>query len=655
MKEFILILGGSGVGKNYFIATNYGNNADIVDVDEIKTTLGSDKAISSLKDILIAKFKQGSSPIIHPSVGKNCTANINKLKLAKLYNYTTTVVFLHGTPEQGIQNIKNRVTNGGHDVPIEKIKSSYELSHQSFLKTLKEGSQYIDKHFEKTMAVESFTFFFNKKALLIENNSMLDISILNIDKAKNKINSLLDIPVVVTEKTDGVKVTIIRNNTKYSTDWKDNWIVAYKGNILHPEDFEGISSKHEQEVRESSIGISQFKIVFDMLKAAHESSKIQEIPQNTELFFEFLIRKPTITRQYKNLHQLILIASSPTTYKEEYGRLITKPNKFDTTVIKDFAKILNVQTPPILFQGKITELISHTKDPKIIIQELKNIFLTKESAFGGLMEGVVLEFSNGEHLKIVQEDQYDKETRQKIKQKYEPKDSNYYYEKIRQLAQKAINSIGAITNMKSSLKELSLWIYSENNNELFKGLDLNKTELNAKDDVFLTAKTMLLRKLPGNNNALFLGRMSPLTIAHYRIIEQALKDYDFVAVNLVKSKSNSENPFKLDTQIKMLKKCFGNEIEITISETGNLVRVLQKPSKIINVVLAGTDRFENYKQQLEHTPDVKVIEVPRVDDVSGTRVRKALIFNNLEDFKANTPQQIWDMFDELKKEISSFN
>ena len=139
-------------------------------------------------------------------------------------------------------------------------------------------------------------------------------------------------------------------------------------------------------------------------------------------------------------------------------------------------------------------------------------------------------------------------------------------------------------------------------------------------------------------------------IAHYNIINQSIKQYDNVCVNIVKAKSDDRNPFPVEVQKDMLDKCFGSKIEITTSETGNLIRVLQKPSKVINVVLAGTDRFADYQNQLNlSAPDVKIVEIPRIDEVSGTVVRAALKANDYNSFKKNTPAQIWEMFDELRK------
>jgi nicotinamide mononucleotide adenylyltransferase len=186
---------------------------------------------------------------------------------------------------------------------------------------------------------------------------------------------------------------------------------------------------------------------------------------------------------------------------------------------------------------------------------------------------------------------------------------------------------------------------------LFKGLDPLKTLINVKDDIFLTAKTLLIRQLPGNNNALFLGRFSPLTIAHYNIIDDAIKQYDGVVVNLVKSKLDSDNPFPVEMQIDMLKRCFGDSIEITTSSTGNVLTIIPKTKKVITTVLAGTDRIEGYKKQLLKNEEITVVEIPRTNSISGSLVRKSLRENDKKTFETNTPKQLWGMFDKLRNYV----
>ena len=655
MKQFFLVIGGSGSGKNYYITHYVPRPTEIIDIDKIKNQQGTTEAISNLKETLTNKFKEEIETIAHPSLGLRPIANVNKLKLAKLFGYKTTLVFVENSVDQAIKNVKKRVAGGGHDVPLEKIKQSHKQVNSSFNQTKLLGANVIDQilvYKSNLNLEESFLTFFNKRSkTILKESEMLDISILNIDKAKKQIADLLDIPVTITEKTDGVKITVVRNEKEFSPNWQENWIVSYKGNIIHPEDFSGVDSQTEKQSVMSSIGVTQFKQIFNKLEQANSRKNIQEIPKNTELFFEFLMRKPTLTRQYKKYHELILIATSPTKYKESFGRLSTSFNEFSTIDRSHYAKILNVQTPKVLFKGTLRKIIT-SNIPDEIIEQLKNKFLTMESSFGGIMEGVVMEFTNGQFLKILQSDQHDKQTRSQIKLTHSPVNPEKYYHEIRKIAELALSDIQPIDNIKQSLTKLSHWVFSDSSATLFNNLDANKTNLNAKDDVFLTAKMLLLRQLPGNNNALFLGRFSPLTIAHYKIIKQAIDKYDHVCVNIVKAKQDARNPFPIEIQKKMLNKCFNDSIEITISETGNLVRVLQKPTKVINVVLAGTDRFDDYTNQLKiNAPDVKVIKIPRVDEVSGTVVRNALSENNYKKFTANTPEEIWDMYDELREYI----
>ena len=223
-----------------------------------------------------------------------------------MFGYKTIVVFVENNLKQAIKNINTRVANGGHKVPIEKVKQSYKEIDNAFKETKSLGSDVIDEvilYKSNSNVSESFSSFFVKQTKrLIKESEMLDISILNIDKAKKQIVGLLDIPVIVTEKTDGVKITIVRNNNDKSDNWKDNWIVSYKGNVIHPEDFSGVDPETEKQSLSSSIGVTQFKKIFNILEQANLKKSIKEIPKNTELFFEFLMRKPTLTRQYKKYH-----------------------------------------------------------------------------------------------------------------------------------------------------------------------------------------------------------------------------------------------------------------------------------------------------------------------------------------------------------------
>jgi len=154
----------------------------------------------------------------------------------------------------------------------------------------------------------------------------------------------------------------------------------------------------------------------------------------------------------------------------------------------------------------------------------------------------------------------------------------------------------------------------------------------------------------GNNGALFMGRFSPPTKAHMKIIDDASKKYDTVTLNIVKSgKVNSENPFPLELQISMWQNVFPN-LEIQLSKTGYLPAIIEEAVNNIRVVLAGSDRKASYEKQLEKMPEVHVEEIPRTgEDISASKVRQALIDDDVETFKQMMHPGTYEFYNELKQ------
>ena len=265
-----------------------------------------------------------------------------------------------------------------------------------------------------------------------------------------------------------------------------------------------------------------------------------------------------------------------------------------------------------------------------------------ESVYGGKSEGVVLDFGNKVY-KLLQDDQHDKALRKQIKDEWKDENDDKYWEDVRSTAEGLVEKIKS-GSLKDRISKLSKSIYTKD----FGIGHSKKKAINIQDDIFLTAKNILIKKMPGNNGALFVGRFSPLTIAHARIIKAALKKYDTVTVNIVKGKKDERNPFTVELQEKMFRAVFGDTIELMSSSSGMIPTIINKSKNNINVVLAGSDRADGYAEQLSKYKDVEVVEIPRKDKVSGTAVREALAKGDKEAFKALTPKEIWGMFDELK-------
>jgi cytidyltransferase-like protein len=507
------------------------------------------------------------------------------------------------------------------------------------------------------------------KEFLNEGKGQLDISIQAAGKyltTNKKIEEFLYSPVVVEHKTDGVKVTAIKIANKGTID---DWILAYKGNILYDGEFDfGADSS----IKGKSIGASQFKFVIDHFKEV--SKKGKSIPVGTELFIEYLMRKMTLSSDYTRKHGMILIGHSMSTYKEKNGKLITKPSGFDTSKRDEYANTMDLDTPAVLFEGVLGEVGTFERGIKnktlaeifkaekvamnwdnneLLVDDIRNLFLAVESKYGGKEEGVVIKFGST-ILKFQQEYQLDKEARRQVKLKYQSEDPEVetrYWNDIRRLALEVVTDIPmkSTDKLKDLVKEIAFRVKTMK-------IDIKhpkRIKVNFQDDIQLTAKGIIMRKLKGNNNALILGRFQPLTLGHQKMIDLAYKECDDVYICLVKSaKENKEsNPFSLELQEKMLKIVYP-KINILTARTGNLNTIMNKIEDNINWIYAGTDRVKSYENQLSRNPDVKVREIERSDeDISATKVRMALRSDDRELVRTMTDEKLDSIYNELLSEL----
>ena len=251
---------------------------------------------------------------------------------------------------------------------------------------------------------------------------MLDISIVNVDKAlttPEKISDFLDKEMDIQEKVDGTKLTIVRNNNDFDPkDVMNNFIFAYKRTILYPEDYEGVD---RVQAFKGSIGDAQYAFVLDHFDSINH--KLKDIPKNTEFFIEYMMNKPTLTRDYKVKHKMMLIGYAPTKYTEKAGLLTTQPGEMENEKVGEYANLMNIDKPRLILYGKVfpytnlkkasydlefDKLLDKNKekletiDKQVYYETLKNILLDLESRYGGKSEGVVIVFPDKSLLKILQ-------------------------------------------------------------------------------------------------------------------------------------------------------------------------------------------------------------------------------------------------------------
>ena len=485
---------------------------------------------------------------------------------------------------------------------------------------------------------------------------MLDISIQSADKflsSASKIDEFLSSRVTVEEKLDGVKITIVKKENNGDIN---DYIFSYKENIIYSTEFD---YQPNTKIKKESIGNSQFKLIFDHFKKLPKNS----IPVNTELFVEFLMNKPTLSSNYTAKHKMVLIGYSKSNYTDTFGKLKTVNTGMQTKLREQYAKELKIDVPPVLFKGvfgapnlfeqgilndklkaefNVRKASMHWENPENLVQDIKSLFLFLESKYGGTPEGIVLSYSD-KILKFQQSYQTDQLARLKIKSNYIDNDKekeNQYWSNVQGAAQGIINTIKVGKNLEDILAELSL---------IMKKIPLNfshskKTEAQIKDDIQGSAKILILKKMKGNNNCLYIGKFRILTKAHYDIIKKGQRLFDNIVVALVTSKDTIETQ-KL--RRKMLELSFPG-LEIIENPSGNIGTLLKKSPFNVNAILAGSDRVRGYQDQIKGQLGLYVKEIPRTgDDISASKIIEKI--DDEDYFKKNTPKEIHSLYENLKE------
>ena len=170
-KTLYIIAGANGSGKTTF-AMSYSHlkNLHFINADEIAKEYDPNdlerykiKAGKEFFRQLETNLEKNESFIIETTLaGKYLIGVIEKAK-RKRFNVVLIYLFLDDATEN-ILRVKNRVLNGGHDIPVEDIKRRYVRSRKLFLSLYKN-------------MVDTYLVFFNgddNYELVAEDNEILD-------------------------------------------------------------------------------------------------------------------------------------------------------------------------------------------------------------------------------------------------------------------------------------------------------------------------------------------------------------------------------------------------------------------------------------------------------------------------------------------------
>ena len=106
----------------------------------------------------------------------------------------------------------------------------------------------------------------------------LNISIKNVDKVikdEHIVKELLNQNVMIYSKTDGVKISILRNDNEWGNEWYDMFVASYKNNIIYDTEFIDVENYN-------TVGESQYKVITDHIKDNYKNWG--SIPKNTESY-----------------------------------------------------------------------------------------------------------------------------------------------------------------------------------------------------------------------------------------------------------------------------------------------------------------------------------------------------------------------------------
>ena len=168
---------------------------------------------------------------------------------------------------------------------------------------------------------------------------------------------------------------------------------------------------------------------------------------------------------------------------------------------------------------------------------------------------------------------------------------------------------------------------------------------------------------------LVLGRYNHIHNGHKEIIAQSIKlcEKTLILIGSAQEYGTVRNPFKLETRKKAIQKIYNNNSEVIIGELKDYTNendISPKWGKYIldnvekeygiqpDLMVYGKDQSRKGWFSEEDSQNFSELLIARnKNKISATELRKYMAKNNKKQWEKYVPEEIWDMYEELREEL----
>jgi cytidyltransferase-like protein len=161
-----------------------------------------------------------------------------------------------------------------------------------------------------------------------------------------------------------------------------------------------------------------------------------------------------------------------------------------------------------------------------------------------------------------------------------------------------------------------------------------------------------------------VGRFQTFHTGHEYMIDKAIRICDTVGVFVGSSQESGteKNPFSYETRERLLKKLFGDRIAVyplpdigvgNNSSWGDYVlkNIRERFGRAPELLVSGKEARRVDWFDSARGVNVAELYLPKIIDISATKMREFFITDNFEEWKKYTNPKLWDEYESLRAEV----